>query len=117
MVCCAFPQVTVPTPREMAMSADGAALWVNINNGTIARYDATRLCTKDNDVDTTNVDSSSTRNGSHLGTGTVLVPSASPVPSMTLPASDLSSPSGAFSVSPVDGSVAICDLNSSQVAM
>ena len=98
---------TLPSPRQMSISADGKALWVLINNGTVARYDAALLCQP----------AEPSAESQYTGPGTVTAQSqpTRPTPTVSLPRSVLSSPSGLFSVSPRDGSIAVCNINTSQV--
>lgn len=86
--------VTMEWPRQLAVSADGSSLWAIVRNSTVAKFDTTNMplfCEK----------------------GRV----QQPVPELTLDADAVSAPAGLIAVSPKDGSIAVCDMKTSQVVL
>ena len=82
--------VTMEMPRRMALSMDGASLWVIVGNTTVTKYDANKLCQSVGDAE------------------------ATPAALLSLPRAHLALPA-ALSVSPKTNEVAVADLATSQV--
>ncbi len=86
--------VTMEWPRQLAVSADGRSLWAVIRNSTVAKFNTTNM--------------------QHFcKAGRIQQPS----PDLTLDMDAISQPAGLVAVSPKDGSIAVCDLRTSQVVL
>jgi hypothetical protein len=83
--------VTMESPRQLALSVDGGTLWALIRNTTLAKFDVKDM--------------------------SAFCASKAPKPLLKLGANDIPTPAGLISVSPKDGSLAVADLTSSQVVL